>query len=75
MTMELEARQRFREKVCSILSGRSVTLNHLTRKLILEGYSRDVIPMALRGAGVHVDTEGWATLKPGPQQTRLSTEF
>ena len=67
---EVEARERFRERVSQIL-GHGSSLNRLTRPLIREGYSRDVIPRALSGVGVSVDGEGRATLEPGPKQRRL----
>ncbi len=67
---EVEARERFRERVQQILRHGS-SAGHLTRQLIREGYSRDTIPAALHGIGVCIDGDGRASLQPGPRQIRL----
>jgi len=67
---EAETRERFKERVAELISHGS-SLGTLTKQLVREGYSADMIPKALQGVGVHVDGEGKATLGPGPRQSRL----
>ena len=66
---EYFAKREFMERV-SALIGSGCDAGRLTKRLIKEGYHREMIPRALDGVGVTIN-EGRATIKPRPRQTRL----